>query len=264
MQVFRVAFLVGYTYNEAMIVNPIHTHTITQQDQLLNVIKTYAQVPNKSILAVTSKIVAVMEGRVVPTVNADKDTLIKEESQYYLPRNLSRYNVSFTITDDMLVPTAGIDESNADNNYILWPKDPQKSVNTIREYLVNNLNIKDIGVIITDSRTVPLRWGVTGTAIAYSGFEALKDYIGKPDLFGRPFAFEKMNIADSLAAAAGVVMGEGAEQTPLAVITDIPFVNFQDRNPTQEELKSLHIDMQDDLYAPLLTSVKWEKGNKLQ
>ncbi len=55
-------------------------------------------------------------------------------------------------------------------------------------------------------------------------------------------------------------MGEGNEQTPLAVIKNIPFVQFQDRNPTEEELDELKISLDDDLYAPLLKAVKWKKG----
>jgi F420-0:gamma-glutamyl ligase len=215
-----------------------------------------------SVLAVTSKIVSVTEGRIVPMTSVDKDELIKQESQYYLPRNLSRYDVSFTITHHILAPSAGVDESNGDGNYVLWPKDAQQSANMIREHISQKFGLKNFGVIITDSKTTPLRWGVTGTVLAHSGFAAIKDYIGQNDLFGRPFVYEKLHIADSLAASAAFVMGEGAEQTPMAIITDIPQVEFQHRNPTQEELNSLIIAKEDDLYAPLLTSVEWEKGKK--
>ncbi len=141
-------------------------------------------------------------------------------------------------------------------------KDIQTSANAIREHLCKKFDLKEVGVIITDSRATPLRWGVTGTVLAHSGFVAIKDYVGQNDLFGRQFAFEKLHVADSLAASAALVMGEGSEQTPLAVVTDVPFVDFQSRNPTQEELDSLIIAKEDDLYAPFLTSVKWEKGKK--
>ena len=57
-------------------------------------------------------------------------------------------------------------------------------------------------------------------------------------------------------------MGEGSEQTPLAVISDIPFVHFQDRNPTEEELAELKISIEDDVYAPLLKAANWKKGKK--
>jgi dihydrofolate synthase / folylpolyglutamate synthase len=105
-----------------------------------------------------------------------------------------------------------------------------------------------------------MRWGVTAIALAYSGFKSLKDYIGKEDLFGRKFQYEKLSIIDSLATSASVTMGEGCEQTPLAVISDLPFVGFQDRSPTKKELKELEITVDIDIYGPFLKKVKWKKG----
>ncbi|MGH7246025.1 MAG: coenzyme F420-0:L-glutamate ligase [Candidatus Levyibacteriota bacterium] len=242
----------------------IKTHTITPKDtDIFAVLDAYIkELPEKSVIAVTSKIVSITEGRVVKIGDKDKDELIAEESQYFLPRNKSKYQVSFTIAHNMLVPTAGIDESNGNGYFVLWPKNPQASVNAIREHLVQRFGVKEVGVIITDSKTTPLRWGVTGMAIAHSGFHPLKNYIGEKDLFGRPFVFEQLNIADSLATSAVFSMGEGAEQTPLALITDVPHIAFQENNPTPEELASMAIDAKEDLYEPLLTSVQWKKGKK--
>lgn len=219
-------------------------------------------VPEGSIVAVAAKIVSLCEGRVVPIGQADKDELIRQESQKYLPRDLSRYNVSFTITRNMLLPTAGIDESNADNHYILWPKDLQASANAIREYLVAKHGLKQIGVILTDSTTRAMQWGVTGVALAYSGFVPLKSYIGKPDVFGRELQYETSSTANGLAASAVVMMGEGDEQTPIALIEDLSFVEFQPRNPTDQELADLRIDPRDDLYWPLIQNAPWLEGGK--
>ncbi len=213
--------------------------------------------PERSVLAVTSKIVSICEGNVVKIGEVDKDQLIKKEAQRYLPRSSSKYNVCLTITKNALAASAGIDESNGNGYYVLWPQNPQQSANQVRSYLTKRFGLTHVGVILTDSKTTPLRWGVTGFALAHSGFEAIKDYIGTPDLFGRLFEYEKVNVADSLAASAVVVMGEGAEQTPLAVIEDVPYVTFQDRDPTPDELQTAQIDIEDDLYAPLLTSVRW-------
>lgn len=105
-----------------------------------------------------------------------------------------------------------------------------------------------------------MRWGVTAIALAHSGFNPLKNYIGKPDLFGRNFQFEQINIIDSLASAAALVMGEGAEQTPMSLIYDLPFVEFQDRAPTKEELDKLKISLEEDIYSPILKSAPWKKG----
>jgi F420-0:gamma-glutamyl ligase len=169
-----------------------------------------------------------------------------------------------TIKNNLLVGAAGIDESNANGYFSLWPNDPQKSANAIRDYLTKKNNLSHIGVILTDSKLTPLRWGVTGYAIAHSGFVALKNYIGQPDIYGRKLHAEQSHIPDSLASAAVLAMGEGNEQQPLAVITEIPSIEFQKRNPTQEELAALKININDDIYASLLTGVTWKKGkNKL-
>lgn len=247
-----------------MHVTAFKTEKITKDtNDITKILDKYlAEVSEGSVVAVTSKIVSICEGRVVPVKGTDKDALIEEESQYYLAREENPYQVSLTITNDILAATAGIDESNAQDTYVLWPTEPVESANRIRRYLQKRFGIKNVGVIITDSKTSPLRWGVTALAIGYSGFEALKSYIDTPDLFGRPFKFEKLNIADSLATSASVVMGEGSEQTPIAVITDIPFVTFIQDDFSEEELSSLKISMKEDIFAPLLTSVSWKKGKK--
>jgi dihydrofolate synthase / folylpolyglutamate synthase len=59
-------------------------------------------------------------------------------------------------------------------------------------------------------------------------------------------------------------MGEGAEQTPIAIIEDIPFVEFQTHNPTTRELSSVYIDPAIDLYAPFIQSAPWQKGGRLK
>lgn len=247
-----------------MIVNPIKTHRITTADTDITFVldKYLPEIKEGSILAVTSKIASICEGRVVKIGQVPKDDLIKRESQYFIPRDQNPYRVSLTITRNNLVATAGIDESNGNGYYILWPKDPQESANKIRGHLVAKFKLKNVGVIITDSRTTPLRWGVTAIAIAYSGFKPLKDYIGKPDIFNRPFQFEKLSIIDTLAGACTVVMGEGNEQTPMAIITDVPFVEFLDHNPTPQELAEIKIDLDSDLYGPILKKAPWRKGGK--
>ena len=72
----------------------------------------------------------------------------------------------------------------------------------------------------------------------------------------------QVNVVDALGAAAVFVMGEGSEQTPLAVISDLPSVQFQAREPSAEELQRLRISQEDDIYGPLLMSVPWHKGHR--
>lgn len=252
----------GYTF--LMNVTAYKTPKIYPHDDLFTILDEYLPPLNEnSIVVVTSKIIALCEGRVIKKESDEqKDALAKKEAEYYLPREFNQYGFMITVNHNIMVASGGIDESNGNGSYVLWPKDPQKSVNTIREYLTKKFGLQNLGVITTDSKLTPLRWGVTGVSLAHSGFKALYSYIGKPDIFGRKLRAEKTNIADGLASSAVLVMGEGDEQQPLAVITDVPFVHFQERNPTLEELQSLKIDLKDDVYASLLTSVTWEKGKK--
>lgn len=94
----------------------------------------------------------------------------------------------------------------------------------------SKFKLRNLGVIITDSTTSPLRYGVTGKCITYCGFKGVKSKIGEPDLFGRNLRMTRVNVADALSAAAVLCMGESKEQTPLDIIDDLPFVEFQD-NP---------------------------------
>lgn len=217
---------------------------------------------DKTILVVTSKIVAICEGSVVPMEGTDKKKLIRQEAEKYLPPSKSKYDITLTIRNSLLLPSAGIDESNGSGYYILWPSDSQNSANAIREYLVKRFKVNNIGVLITDSTTTTLRWGTLGTTVAHSGFLGLNDYIGKPDIFGKLLKMTKVNVRDALSTASVVLMGESNEQTPLAIIEDVPFVEFQDRNPTKEELADLVISMEDDIYAPIINSVDWLTEDK--
>jgi putative folate metabolism gamma-glutamate ligase len=244
-----------------MNIQAVKTHKIRKKGNIIDILDKYiAEFTDNSVLIITSKIVSICEGRVKKVGKVNKQDLIHQEANLYLPPESNKYNFSLSITHGLLTPAAGIDESNADGYYILWPKDPQQTANDIREYLVKRFSLKHVGVIITDSRTMPLRWGTIGAALAHSGFEALNDYRNTPDIFGRIMQVTQANIAEALAASSVVVMGEGAEQTPLAIINDVPFVHFQDRNPSKEELEALTISIEEDIYAPLLTSVTWKKG----
>lgn len=214
------------------------------------------------IVAITSKVVSLCENSVLPIGSINKENLVIQESDLYLPSTLSKYRHHFTITDNTLIPMAGIDESNGDGNYVLWPKDSQKSANGIRAYLSKRTGGKKIGVIITDSTCQPLRRGTSGISLAHSGFEGLINYIGSSDLFGRPLEVTQANIASGLAAAAVLAMGEGAEQTPICVISEVPFIKFQSRNPTVEELAQIYISTEEDLFASFLTAVHWQQGKR--
>jgi F420-0:gamma-glutamyl ligase len=246
-----------------MKVTPIKTKKVEVGDKLFDILDKYLpkEIDDKTVIAIASKIVGITEGRVVEIKSEDqRDELAIKEADYYIPREYSQYGFMITVTKGKLVASGGVDRSNSAGYYSLWPKDPQESANKIREYLIKRYKVPNMGVVITDSHVLPLQWGVTGIAIGYSGFEALNSYVGKPDLFGRIMQVERTDVRDSLATASTVVTGEGNEQTPIAIIEDLPFVKFQRRNPTKKELESLKIGFGDDVFSSLLDTDKWLKG----
>lgn len=242
-----------------MEVKTIKTHKITSKDKdLLLILEKYLpRIENNSVVVVTSKIVSICEGRVVPCNRTTKAELIQKEADLMLEKSTGDPNIPITIKNGIFISAAGIDESNGDKQYILWPKDSQKSAQEIRQFLVSRYNIENVGVVITDSKIIPLRIGTTGIALGYAGFEPLHDYRHTKDLFGKDMWVSRSNIADGLAASAVLLMGEGAEQTPIAVIRDVAFVKF-----TEKELPSVTISKEEDLYAPLYLNVRWKKGKK--
>ena len=230
-----------------MQIKSIKTGVFSQGMDLVDFIlkNTVNKLKEKSVLAITSKIVSIAEGRTVSKNKIDKQTLVQQECEYYLGK--IGYDCHLTIQHGLLIPSAGIDESNSVNNeYILYPKDPFASAEKVAKAIKTKLSLKNFAVIITDSHTLPLRRGVVGVAVAYSGFKAVKSLIGQGDLFGRPLRMTKMNLVDALATSAVLLMGEGAEQCPLALIYEAPLV-FTDKI----DLAELKIPIEEDLYGPL-------------
>lgn len=219
-------------------------------------------VPERSVVAISSKIVALCEGRVVPIEGNDKEELIKRECEYFLPRDTNKYGFPITITAGTFIGSAGIDESNANGQYVLLPKNPQRSANEVRAYLLKRFKLKEVGVIITDSTSIPLRFGTVGAAIAFSGLKPLHSYVGTPDLFGRTLRMERASVVASLAVTASFVMGEGNEQTPVAIFTDITSVDFVAHDPTPEDINAIRVDMNDDVYFGILKNAPWQKGGR--
>ena len=199
-----------------MITEPVKTGVFKEGEDLFSFLtNNIKKLREKSVVVVTSKIVALAERRTAVAENTVvKEKLSSRESDFAIQ---TKY-VWLTSKDGMIMASAGIDESNADGKLILLPRDSFKAARSLRDALRKKYNVRHLGVLITDSRTMPLRAGVTGVAIGYAGFRGIKDYRGKPDIFGRIFKFSRTNVADGLAAAAVLVMGEGNEPQPLTII----------------------------------------------
>lgn len=202
----------------------------------------------KSVLAVSSKVLSLSLG--LTADEKDFEKLIKQESQKYLKTALCY----FTIKENMVMTNAGIDKSNIKNKIILLPKNTFKEAAALRAKLQKIYRVKRLGVIITDSMILPLRAGVTGAAVGYAGFKGVKNYVGKKDLFGRKMEMTLFNYADSLAAAATAVMGEGSEKKPLAVIENAPVVFTSKTN--EREIK---YPLKKDLYYPFFKKLFVQK-----
>src|SRR3989338_4048043 len=233
-----------------MEVNTIQTRIFREGENLADFIVAHIpKLKNGSVLAVTSKIVALAEGRVVTLKNQkEKERLIRAESEWQL-KVLPEWWL--TVRDGTVVVNAGLDDSNANGKTILLPKDSFKSAEELRKKLKKKYKLKKLGVVITDSRTSALREGVTGVALGYAGFKGVKDYRGDKDIFGRALKVTQTNIADSLATAATVVMGEGNERQPLTVIENAP-VEFREKINRKE----LKIALKYDMYRALFASNK--------
>ncbi len=189
----------------------------------------------RSVLVISSKYVAIAQGRRYDpgTAVAMDDALrIAEEAgqQPGLVEMALRESLSFlghalgiiiTARREGLTPNSAIDRSNAPGGVaILPPARPFQTADEIR-WKLEGLARGPVGVVIADSRVLPLRRGTVGVAVAYSGIEGVVDERGSPDLFGRRLRHTYRALADEIASAAEIVMGESGEMTPMAIVEGV-------------------------------------------
>lgn len=200
---------------------PIKTRKVLPpKDNLFDVLETYLpSLHEGDVLLITSKVLGIHQGRCVPVGSVAKDDLIRSEAEKYLDRDMTAsYPIMLTIKHHTLIATSGIDESNANGHYVLWPERIQETAKEFWAYVRKIRHIEHLGIIITDSHSLPLRWGVLGVAIGYFGFKPTTDLRGRDDLFGRKLTMTRQNIPDALAAFGVYLMGEADECTPLLIV----------------------------------------------
>jgi F420-0:gamma-glutamyl ligase len=123
-----------------------------------------------------------------------------------------------TVKDGILTANAGVDLKNSPpGTATLWPKDADKSARRLRQRLLRK-RISRLGIEIVDSRVTPLRLGTIGLAIGLSGFDPVLDERTKPDLYRRKVKVTQSNVADDIAAAAHLLMGETTEKVAAVVV----------------------------------------------
>ena len=228
---------------------PIQTRVLQPpQDNLFDVLDEFlVDVREKDLVLVTSKVVAIHQGLCVP-LTEDKRTLVESEAERWIEGNQKYYASPLAIKYNALLYAAGIDESNSGNFFTLLPKNPFDAAKDIWEYLKQRHGLRDVGVIVTDSHTQPLRWGVQGISIGFWGFYPVNKHAGRKDLFGREIKLSSTNIPDSVAAGATAVSGEADESTPVVIARDVPGVIFTE----EDKRNDLLVEAEDDLFFPLL------------
>ena len=221
---------------------------IRQDDNLADILvkslqETQIELQDNDIIVLAQKIVSKSEGRMVnlATVTpsqhaielaqkADKDPRVMElmlqESNEVL-----RIRVGTIIVEHKLgfvCANAGIDHSNVmsggdtEDYVLLLPEDPDRSARNIREKIKQTTG-KTIGVMIIDSHGRAWRNGTVGICIGLSGLPAIIDERGWKDLFGYTLKITVVGVADELAAAASLVMGQAAEGIPAVHVRGFPY-----------------------------------------
>ena len=198
------------------------------------------------VLVIAQKIISKAEGRLVQlesVVPGDKALRVAAETgkdprivELILQESdeISRLGQGVLIVRHRLGFTsanAGIDRSNVAQNgqgetVLLLPRDPDASAEQIRQKIQEQCGV-GVGVVISDSHGRPFRLGTIGVAIGVAGIPALWDRRGEPDLHGYALQHTDVGVADEIAAAAGLLMGQGAEGLPVVLVRglNLPAVN---------------------------------------
>lgn len=187
------------------------------------------------ILVVSQKVVSKVEGRVVrlrdvqPSERALELASITGKDPRFVELVLRESShVDVAVRGHLIVTTkggitcanAGIDVSNVDGSgetVLLLPEDPDRSARNIREY-VSRKTGRRVGVVISDTHGRTLREGQINVAIGVSGLKPFKDYRGTVDMKGYVLRVKMINVADEIASAAELVMGQATERTPVALV----------------------------------------------
>jgi coenzyme F420-0:L-glutamate ligase/coenzyme F420-1:gamma-L-glutamate ligase len=206
--------------------------------------RTAISLQDGDILVFAQKIISKSEGRLVNLVGItpspraaglaaqiDKDPrlieLILRESNAVLRTRPGTIIVEHR--RGFICANAGIDHSNVAGEGIsgeewvlLLPEDPDASADRLRAELEATSGVK-LGVLVIDSHGRAWRLGTVGVAIGVSGLPALVDLRGKADLFGYNLRITQVGVADELAAAASLVMGQASEGTPVIHVRGFPY-----------------------------------------
>jgi coenzyme F420-0:L-glutamate ligase/coenzyme F420-1:gamma-L-glutamate ligase len=128
---------------------------------------------------------------------------------------------------------AGVDRSNVagDRNVVPLPKKPHDSAQSIRKE-IKRLSGVDVAVIVSDTHGRPFRLGEINVAVGVAGFKPIRDRRGEKDLFGYVLRIKQTAVADELASAAELVMGQADEGIPATIIRGYNYILTEDEATT--------------------------------
>jgi coenzyme F420-0:L-glutamate ligase len=219
----------------------IKTPLIRPQDDLVRILLQSLRdqdliLENGDVVALSSKAVASAEGRLVKLDEIPPSPEAEElASRYALEPHFAELvqreadkiyggvkKAILTSKNGVLTVNAGIDRKNAPEGYAaLWPTNPQLYAENFRKETTQHTS-KNLGIVIVDSDVAPLRLGTRGLALAVAGFRPVRDNRGERDLFHKPLLITRHAVADDLASAAHLLMGETDARTPFVLIKDAP------------------------------------------
>jgi len=203
------------------------------------------EIKDKDLLAIASKAVAVAQNRFVKLSSiesSEKAKMLAEKHQLepgfveVVLREAEKVyggvtKALLTSKNNMLVANAGVDSKNAPRGYaVLWPINPFEFAEEMRREILAKTG-RHIGVLIVDSRITPLRMGTTALAIGVAGFAPIKDLRVERDLYSKRIYITRHALADDLASAAHLIMGEATARTPAVLIRNAPMTLSEEFNP---------------------------------
>ena len=221
--------------------------------------KNNVTVSDNDIFVIAQKIISKSENRymnldeVKTTKNAEEIALKLNKDPRLIQTIINESNKIISIEKNILIVehklghvcvNAGVDQSNIahDNSVLLLPEDPSETSKKLQMELSNLLN-KKISIVITDSMTRPFRYGVINFALSSSKIHSLIDLKGSNDIYGNKLKGTEVALADELAAAAGLLMGQSNEKKPVVIIK-----GYQGINEIDNDAINLIVKDYDDLY----------------
>jgi coenzyme F420-0:L-glutamate ligase/coenzyme F420-1:gamma-L-glutamate ligase len=191
------------------------------------------------LLVVAQKVVSKAEGRqvdltrITPSVEAEQLAARAEKDPRLVEVILSEAKQVLRVRPGVIIvehrlgfvcANAGVDHSNVEGKdvVLMLPEDPEQSAHRLRRAL-EQASVERLGVLIIDSHGRAWRMGTEGVAIGLSGLQALMDLRGWPDLFGDPLQVTQVGVADEVAAAASLLMGQAAEGRPVVHVRGMPY-----------------------------------------